>query len=402
MVLACLAACGGGSSTGGGGTGGGGTGGGGGGSQPTTKYVAVFDSNCRVMIFDFPLSSGMNASAELGEADFTHQCSSSGVTGQSEIGSDFGGGVVFDSSGNLYVADTADNRVLQFVPPFTSAMNASLVIGQSNFTSFNISTSATGLIYPIGVALDADGDLWAADSGNNRIMEYKPPFSSGMAASVAIGASSTATAGVVCNSPSDATQNNVCQPLLLAFDSSGNLWVADSGFNRVLQFVPPFSSGMAASLELGHAAGATAFTSGQANDGGSVSASVLDGPSGIQFDSHGNLWVVDSGNNRVLEYASPFASGMSATLVVGQSGLTAHASSPISQSSLDAPVGVAFDASADLVVTDQGDNRLLLFAPPFASGMSATTVLGSSSFTSAGSGSAAQDTLLYPLGVATF
>jgi len=402
MALVGVTACGGGSSssTGTGGSGGGSTGG-----TPAnaTKYVALYDTNCRVMIFDAPLSSDMNASVELGEADFTHSCNNTGLTGQNQIGSNFGGGVTFDSAGNLYVADTADNRVLQFVPPFTNAMDASMVLGQGNFTTFNISTSANGLIYPTGVALDASGDLWVADSGNGRVLEYKPPFSTGMAASIAIGATNTAAAGPTCSGASfGATSSTFCSPFELAFDSSGNLWVADSGYCRVLEFTPPFFTGMAATLELGHAAGATAFTATRLNDGGSVAASVLNNPAGIQFDAHGNLWVSDSSNNRILEFTSPFTSGMPASLVLGQSGFTQASSTPISQNSLDAPVGVAFDLGGNLLVTDQGNNRLLVFAPPFSSGMSATTVLGNGSFTSAGSGAASQSTFSLPLGVAAF
>ncbi len=401
LALACLTACGGGSSTTTGGNGGGG-GGGGGGGQQTTKYVAVYDSNCRVMIFDTPLTSDMNASVEIGQADFTHACNSAGVTAQNILGSNFGGGVVFDSSGNLYVGDTANNRVLQFVSPLSNGMDATLVFGQSNFTSSSISTAATGMIYPIGVALDATGDLWVADSANGRVLEFKPPFSSGMAASIAIGSTSTGSAGVVCNSPSDATNSDLCIPFSLAFDSNGNLWAADSGYNRVLEFTPPFSTGMPAALELGHAAGATAFTAGQANDGGSVSASVLNNPAEIRFDAHGDLWVSDSSNNRILQFAAPFSNGMAATLVLGQSGFTQASSSPIAQSSLHAPVGVAFDTSGNLLVADQANNRLLVFAPPFSSGMNATTVIGSANFTSAGTGTASQNTLDLPLGVTTF
>ncbi len=375
----------------------------------TTKYVAVYD-RCRVMIFDTPTSTGMNASLVLGEDDFIHSCTNwAGPLGPAEqngLGSVFeqgGDGVVFDSSGNIYIADTAENRVLQFVPPFSDGMNASTVLGQPDFTTTSWSSSASGLISPQGLAFDASGDLWVTDNGNDRIVEYKPPFSSGMAPVIEYGATDTGGTGTMCNDAAfGATNNGFCGPYSLAVDTASDLWVTDVDYNRVLEFTPPFSKDMKASLELGHAAGPTAFTANQSNDGGSVSAIGLSRPAGIQFDSHGNLWVADTGNNRVLGFVPPFTNGMGAAFVLGQTDLIHNLSSPISQSSLSAPASLALDSSGELLVSDSGNNRVLIFSPPFTTGMSATAVLGSLSFTSAGTGDVSQSTLSAPLGVATF
>src|SRR5574340_970392 len=106
-------------------------------------------------------------------------------------------------------------------------------------------------------------------------------------------------------------------PSASSFDSSGNLWVVDSNNNRILEYSAPFTNGMAASLSLGEP-----NLSSNKNNNGGISANSLSVPHSITFDSSGNLWVSDSGNNRVLEYLSPFSAGESASIVIGQTGFT--------------------------------------------------------------------------------
>ena len=80
----------------------------------------------------------------------------------------------FDSSGNLWVADSSNNRVLEFTPPFTDGEDASVVIGQSSFTANSGVTNSSTLDHPTGLAFDHSGDLWVVDNENNRVVEYVP------------------------------------------------------------------------------------------------------------------------------------------------------------------------------------------------------------------------------------
>jgi sugar lactone lactonase YvrE len=373
----------------------------------TTNYVAIADeNNQRLLIFDEPISTGQSASIVLGAASFTQEGFGFGQNGMWQPS-----GVAVDPSGNLSVTDVNDNRVLQFTPPFSDGMNASIVIGQSDFSSLDSSSSASGLDSPIGVASDAGGNLWVADgSSNSRVLEFKPPFSSGMAASVVIGQTSINTTqgcnlgGVPALAGAPGSDNpsatTLCGPQAIAFDAGGNLWIADGLNNRVLEYAPPFSTGMAATWELGHAAGASAFSTYQSNDGGSISASALSNPSGIAFDAHGNLWVTDGGNNRVLEFAPPFSNGMAAALVLGQPDFT-HNSSQATQSGFGLPVGVAFDTNGSLLVTTDGGSGVRVFTPPFSNGMNASVVFGQQSFSSNECFLTA-NSMCAPLGVATF
>ena len=186
-------------------------------------------------------------------------------------------GIAADSSGNLYVADYEGCRVLQFQPPFTNNMNASVVIGEPDFTTRTCTASANTIELPLAVAIDSNGNLWVAERyTTSRILEFVPPFSNGMSATLVIGQTSlTSLAG--CNQGLAApTASTICGAEGMTFDASGDLWVGDSNNERVLEFKPPFTTGMAASVELGQPA-ATAFTSTTANNGG-ISASTLDDP----------------------------------------------------------------------------------------------------------------------------
>ena len=172
-----------------------------------------------------------------------------GVLGQSSFttvvaGADTQNGLIeatsvfIDSAGNVWVADADNNRVLMYAPPFSNGMNASLVLGQSSFTTSTINANQNGLHYPTSVFIDSSGNVWVADANHNRVLMYTPPFYNGMNASLVLGQSSFTTAASV------TTQNGLFYPQGVFIDSAGNVWVADSDNDRVLMYTPPFSNGM--------------------------------------------------------------------------------------------------------------------------------------------------------------
>jgi sugar lactone lactonase YvrE len=360
------------------------------------NYAVADWENNRVLIYNTPFSTDENASVVLGQTDFT----SSAYPYSSA--SDFEPyAIATDSSGNLYASDSNSCRVLQFKPPYTNHMSASVVFGEPDFSTSTCGVTASMLGIVASIAIDGDGDLWVSDS-SSRILEFVPPFSNGMAASVVIGQTSlTSTAG--CNHGAVApTASTLCMQGSMNFDSSGNLWVADYDNSRVLEFKTPFSSGMAASLVLGQ----PGFTTATYNNGG-LSASSLSYPLQPAFDGDGNLWVADTGNNRVLEYVPPFSNGMAANLELGRPSGTAFTSNghSTSQSGLNIPFAVSFDSSGNIQVVDDGNNRVMIFKPPFNNGMNATTVIGQPDFTHDAvnqGGSVGANTLNYPTGGVTF
>jgi uncharacterized protein (TIGR03437 family) len=161
----------------------------------------------------------------IGQSSFT-----SGEAATTATGVSTPTGIVFDSSRNLWLADRGNNRVLKYTYPFSTGQAASLVIGQSSFTTSTTATTATGLNSPRGIAIDPSGNLWVTDRSNNRVLEYSYPLSAGEAASVAIGQSSFTTSAAA------TTATGLSNPRGIAFDSSGNLWLAEQGNNRVLQY----------------------------------------------------------------------------------------------------------------------------------------------------------------------
>ena len=176
--------------------------------------------------------------------------------------------------GPMVVTDSLNDRVLIFNPPFTTEENASIVLGQSSFTTYATGTTASTLSAPTNATVDSSGNLWVTDFGNSRILEYTAPFSNGMSASVVIGQANFTDGGT------SATASTMNSPAGSTFDSSGHLWVSDYDNNRVLRFTPPFSNGMSADLVLGQAN----FTAHTCTTG----ASGLCEPwVGVRFDSNG-------------------------------------------------------------------------------------------------------------------
>ena len=303
------------------------------------------------------------------------------------------------ASGNLWVADEGDSRVLQFSSSAltSNGQAASLAIGATSLTGGRCSTSITSSSSGncVGdireIAFNSSGDLFVADHGSEGIDVFAPPFSTGMTGSLALG-------GQGCNSIASA----ICQPDGMAFDSKGNLWVADGSLARVLEFTPPFYPGESASVVIGQPDFVTRSSTGACNP--ATSLSLLCEPKGVAFDSSGDLWVSDYGGDRVLEFipgtsgcaANQFCNGMSASLVVG-SGCPISSPYNPTATTLCEPRGIAFDSSGHLWVADTGEYRVLEFASPFTGG--AILVLGQPDFTSGSSQSTSQ-TSIYPEDIA--
>ena len=353
-------------------------------TTPNRVYVADYN-NSRVLGWKnaATFTNGAKADLVIGQPDFlSFTCNYGGVTASGLCDPD---GVAVDSSGNLYVADYNNSRVLEYTNPFTACGgvfpcvggSAHLVFGQGNsftsegcnFDTSDGSSTAIDLCNPQAVKVDGSGNLWVADTGNSRVVEYTAPLTPNTTADTVVGQGNDFTSNV-CDYDTDgssATAIDLCYPTGAAVDSSGNLYVADNGNSRVLEYNTPLTTDTIADEVFGQYSD---FTFTGCNSGDAYS---LCDPSDAALDGLGNLYVTDSGNSRALEYTSPLTN-TTANKVFGQGGdFTASGCNsdtfgfaPTANDLCD-PIGIAVDGSNNLYVADTNNNRVLEFDQPLAS-----------------------------------
>src|SRR5262245_22395080 len=345
---------------------------------PNRLYVADTGNN-RVLAWADVTAfvNGNPAALVIGQPDFfSSSCNTGGISATSLCAPI---GVAVDPAGNLYVADDNNSRVLEYDSPFTSGATADRVFGQGG--SFTTGTcnlggvTATSLCFPWGVALDAGGNLYVADASNSRVLEYDTPLVSGVTADRVFGQGASFTSSA-CNL-GGVSATSLCNPLGIAVDAAGNVYVADSGNSRVLEYNTPLASGVTADRVFGQSG---SFTSNACNLGG-VTASSLCTPVGVALDSANDLYIGDETNHRVLEYNTPLASDVVADNVFGQGGsFTTAVCNVASATSLCNPDGVAVDGGGNLYVADLSNSRVLEYDTPLVSGVTADRVLGQTAF----------------------
>lgn len=355
------------------------------------------------------LSSGQPADLVIGQGDFlSHQCNRG--HGRASVAADGlcnPQGLAVDGSGNLYIADSGNNRVLEYLDLFAPGggtpgkpgsagdTTADRVYGQPNFESSQWGGGAERLFLPSGVAVDRNGNLYIADTNNNRVLAYRQPAARpdlrrapGSARADKVFGQGGRFDGDRCNSGFDRepspSAKSLCFPAALAVDTSGNLYVADTGNSRVLKYNAPLADDgdTIADAVFGQVA-ATNFATGQCRS----SATGLCRPEGVVVDNSGDLYVADTGNNRVLEFATasgPAGHSAAAGRVFGQGGSFSSNSSNRSgpgAGSLASPTGVAVDASANLYIVDSVNNRVLVYDRRNRRDTTANGVLGQVDFT---------------------
>jgi uncharacterized protein (TIGR03437 family) len=202
--------------------------------------------------------------------------------------------VVFDSAGNMYIADSGNN-VIRKVTASTGII--STYAGDFNTSGYTgdggpATKVGVGLNNPVAVALDVAGNLYIADSENDAIRKV------------------TATSGIITTIAGNGTPGfsgdggravfaQLSHPRGVAVDAAGNVYIADT-FNSRIRVVAPNGT-------INTVAGTG--TLGYSGDGGLATAAQLNFPDGLSFDSAGNLYIADNGNNVIREYAPPSAGG---------------------------------------------------------------------------------------------
>ena len=354
-------------------------------------YVSAPADN-RVLVFSTGTTLGGAAKSVLGQSDFATTTANTGAFPQASPNSLSGpADVKVDQNGNVLVADTGNNRVLEFSP---NAKSASRVWGQSDFVSNGANQiKPASISFPYHMAIDyssAPFALYVSDTANNRVLVWKDSvrFRNGDPADLVVGQPNlrTGVANVDTQGSPNPSRTSLWGPTGIAVNpNDGTLYVADSGNNRVLRYPRPVNQGgrIAPDVVLGQVDFTSALSA-------AVNAASLNAPAGVAIGPNGDLFVADSGNNRVLEFPAGAGSGASAVRVFGQPGMTiAVRPTQVSVQTLAAPQGVAVDPAGNLYVADAGANRVLIFpntqnAP--VAGMAAAFVIGQASFGTSGSG----------------
>jgi sugar lactone lactonase YvrE len=214
-----------------------------------------------------------------------------------------------------------------------SPVTVSTLAGSGTAGSADGTGTAATFNEPVGVALDSSGNLYVADYNNNEIRKIA-------AGGVVTTYAGTGTAGGANGSATTATFTN---PTGVAVDSAGDVYVADENNNEIRMITP----GGQVSLVAGSPTGAAG------NTDGSGTAARFNGPEGIAIDSSGNIWVTDSANNEIRKVTP----GGVVTTWAG-TGAAGHANGTGNVATFNMPTGIAADSSGNLYVTDHDNNEI--------------------------------------------
>jgi sugar lactone lactonase YvrE len=246
-------------------------------------------------------------------------------------------GIAFDAAGNLYVADLGNHRIQKVTPDGTVTTLAGS--GVAGFAD-GVGTAAQ-FSGPTGIAVDADGNIYVADTFTQRIRKITP---TGTVTTLAGGGTYTfggAPGGFADGPGADA---RFFLPKALAIDASGNIFVADDINNRIRKVTP---AGIVTTF--------AGTTKGFA-DGTGTSAQ-FDRPSGIAIDESGNLYVADEFNTRIRKITP---AGAVTTLAGSTSGF---ADGNGTAARFKRPKGIAVDNDGNVYVADAEDNRIRKITP---------------------------------------
>jgi tripartite motif-containing protein 71 len=226
-------------------------------------------------------------------------------------------GVAVDPTGNVWVANTRNNRIDEFKSDGTKLASCP-----------NTARLSSGLNWPMAVTFDPSGTMYVADTFNMRVI----------AISVSKCTASTTTVPTIWSVGTRGTgTNQFVKPWNLVYDPTlKRILVTDTFNSRIVSL----------DAATGNWLGVLPISKGTA-------AGQITMPEGIAVDAAGDIWVADTGNNRIEEFTS---TGTFTGQMIGSYGTSGNAS-------FNAPQGLAFDSAGLLYVADANNNRIQVYTP---------------------------------------
>ena len=262
-------------------------------------------------------------------------------------------GVAYDAQGNLYLAD-AQNHVIREVSKTSGVITVIAGTGIEGYGGDGGPATLANLDTPTGVAVDSQGNVYIADSHNHRIREI----------AVGTGTLSTIAGTGTPGFSGDGSLSTLAQlddPMGVAVDAGFNVYIADTNNQRIRKV----SAGTITTIA---GDGEELFT----GDGGAATSAVLDSPTGVAVDASGNVYIADRHNQRIREIT-----GTTITTIAGSGGASFSGSftgdgATATAATLARPSGVSVDASGNVYIADTGNQRIRQLG-----GSAIATILGS-------------------------
>lgn len=237
--------------------------------------------------------------------------------------------VAVDTQGNVYVADSDNNRIRKIAPNG----DVSTLAGSATSGSADGLGAAAEFAYPTGVAVDGQGLVYVVDADNHRIRKITPA-----------GDVSTLAGSDEGDVDADGAAAKFSFPVDLSLDAQGNVYVADAGNHKVRKITPTGTVSTLAGSSFGYADGA-----------GTAAKFAL--PNDVAVDAQGNVYVADADNNRIRKITP---AGLVSTLAGSTAG---YADGSSVTAKFDFPDGIAVDAQGRLYVSDSNNHRIRKIVP---------------------------------------
>ena len=303
------------------------------------KLAAVLMLNAAFLIFNSPQAQAqiITTIAGNGIGGYTGD---GGAATAAELNTP--AGVVVDAAGNVYMTDFNNNRIRMVSTAGIISTYAGTGVG--GFSGDGGQATAAELYNPTEVAVDAAGNVYVADQGNNSIRKVS---TAGIISTFAGNGTMLSYSCTTCygGDGGQATAAELWEPAGVVVDAVGNVYIADYGNSRIRTVN---TAGIISTF-------AGNGTNAYSGDGGQASSAELYGPNGVAFDAAGNVYIADTDNNRIREVTTAgIISTIAGNGTTGYSGDGGQATA----AELNLPYGIAVDAASNVYIAVERNNRI--------------------------------------------